>query len=664
MSESSSIENVFHEERSFEPSPPPGMELPFKDLADYRRAYEASIRDPEAFWEKIAEGFSWSKKWGRVLRYDWKKEFQVAWFEGGQTNLSVNALDRHLKEKADKVALIWEGNQPGESRQLTFAELHREVGRLANALKALGVRKGDRVAVYMGMVPELAMTLLACARIGAIHNVIFGGFSVDSLKNRILDCQAGFLVTADGLFRGEKTVPLKPVADKAWEACEAEGHKPIACLVLQRTGEAVEMEDGRDYWWHEWVPRQDEHCEPEAMDAEDPLFILYTSGSTGKPKGVVHTTGGYMVQVATTFKYVFDYREEDVFWCTADIGWVTGHSYLVYGPWLNGATVLMFEGIPTYPGPDRFWEVIDRHRVSIFYTSPTAIRSLMRSGEAPVRKHSLQSLRILGSVGEPINPEAWVWYYKVIGQERCPIVDTWWQTETGAIMVSPIPFAMALKPGSAGLPFLGVQTEVLNEQGQPVKAGEGGLLAITAPWPSMIRGVWGQPGRVMETYFSKFAGKYFAGDGVRFDGEGYAWFLGRMDDVLKISGHRLGTAELESAFVKNPAVAEAAVVGYPHPVKGEGIYAFLTLKEGSEPGRNLRRELIQQIASEVGAIAKPDHIQFTPALPKTRSGKIMRRILRKIAAGDTEQLGDTTTLADPGVVDELLKGAMAEREEK
>ncbi|HKX12074.1 MAG TPA: acetate--CoA ligase, partial [bacterium] len=534
MIESSSIENVFHEERSFEPKPPEGLKLRFADLAAYRQAYEESIRDPEAFWQKMAEDFSWSKKWDRVLRCDWVNKFEVAWFEGAKTNLCANALDRHLKDKADKVALIWEGNKPGETRQFTFAELQREVSRLANALKALGVRRGDRVAVYMGMVPELAMTLLACARIGAIHNVIFGGFSVDSLKNRILDCQASFLVTADGLFRGEKTVALKPVADKALEACEAEGHKLIACLVLKRTGETVEMEDGRDYWWHEWVPRQDEHCEPEAMDAEDPLFILYTSGSTGKPKGVVHSTAGYMVQTATTFKYIFDYREQDVFWCTADIGWVTGHSYIVYGPWLNGATVLMFEGIPTYPGPDRFWDIIDRHKVTIFYTSPTAIRSLMRTGEEPVKKHSLETLRLLGSVGEPINPEAWVWYYQVIGKERCPIVDTWWQTETGAIMVSPIPYTMALKPGSAGLPFLGIKIEVLSEAGKPVKNGEGGLLAISSPWPSMIRGVWGQPERVMETYFSKFPGKYFAGDGVRFDEEGYAWFLGRMDDVLKV----------------------------------------------------------------------------------------------------------------------------------
>jgi acetyl-CoA synthetase len=663
MSESS-IENVFREERTFDPKAPSGQKLRFENLEAYRKAYEDSIRDPDAFWEKMAEDFEWSKKWDRVLRYDWKNKFEVAWFEGAQTNLCANALDRHLKENADKTALIWEGNKPGETRKFSFAELHREVSQLANALKAMGVRKGDRVAVYMGMVPELAMTLLACARIGAIHNVVFGGFSVDSLKNRILDCQAAFLVTADGLFRGDKTVSLKAVADKALEACEAEGHKALACLVLKRTGEAIEMEDGRDYWWHEWVPRQEEACEAEPMEAEDPLFILYTSGSTGKPKGVVHSTAGYMVQTATTFKYIFDYRPEDVYWCTADIGWVTGHSYLVYGPWLNGATVMMFEGIPTYPGPDRFWEIIDRHSVSIFYTSPTAIRSLMRSGEEPVKKHSLKSLRILGSVGEPINPEAWVWYYKVIGKERCPIVDTWWQTETGAIMVSPLPYAMPLKPGSAGMPFLGIQTEVLSEKGEKIKVGEGGLLAISAPWPAMIRDVWGQPERVMETYFSKFPGKYFAGDGVRFDEDGYAWFLGRMDDVLKVSGHRLGTAELESAFVKNPAVAEAAVVGYPHPVKGEGIYAFLTLKEGSEPGRNLRRELIQQIASEVGPIAKPDHIQFTPALPKTRSGKIMRRILRKIACGDTEQLGDTSTLADPAVVDELLQGAMAEKEEK
>ncbi|MFO1462402.1 MAG: acetate--CoA ligase [bacterium] len=660
---SESIDNVFGDHRVFEVPAAAGHRPNCAGPEEYRRLYQASIQDPEGFWAGIAEGFTWFRKWDRVLRYRWDDKIEVAWFEGSQTNLSVNCLDRQLETRGEKTALLWEGNEPGEVRKFSYRELHREVCRLANALKALGVRRGDRVAVYMGMVPELAMALLACARIGAIHNVVFGGFSVESLKDRILDCRAEFLITADGLFRGEKQVALKANADQALAACEAEGHRLVASLVLKRTGQPVAMVEGRDYWWEELVPLQEDACPAEAMEAEDALFILYTSGSTGKPKGVLHTTAGYMVQAATTFKYVFDYREDDVFWCTADIGWVTGHSYLVYGPLLNGATTVMFEGIPTYPGVDRFWEMIDRHQVSIFYTAPTAIRSLMRSGEAPVAKHSLKSLRVLGSVGEPINPEAWVWYFNTVGKGRCPIVDTWWQTETGAIMVSPLAFAMPLKPGSAAMPFFGVKPKILRENGFECGPNEGGLFVIEAPWPAMIRGVYGQPDRVKQTYFSKFPGKYFAGDGARCDPDGYYWFLGRMDDVLKVSGHRLGTAELESAFVKNPAVAETAVVGFPHDLKGEGIYAFITLKEGVHPSRSLRRELIQHIASEVGPIAKPDHIQFAPALPKTRSGKIMRRVLRKIAAGDTENLGDTSTLADPGVVKELLEGAMAQRDE-
>jgi len=663
MSETS-IQNVFSDHRVFDVKARGEGAPLLPDLEAYRRLYQASIEDPEKFWGGVAEGFEWFRKWDRVLRYDWGDKIEVAWFEGAKTNLSLNCLDRHLKSRGDKVALIWEGNRPGETKSFTYRQLHREVCRLANALKALGVRKGDRVAIYLGMVPELAMALLACARLGAIHNVIFGGFSVESLKERILDCRAEFLLTADGLFRGEKSVSLKYVADKALAACEAEGHKLIASLVLRRTGEEIDMVEGRDYEWSELIALQEDEAAPEPMDAEDPLFILYTSGSTGKPKGVLHTTAGYMVQVATTFKYVFDYRESDVFWCTADVGWVTGHSYLVYGPLLNGATTVMFEGIPTYPAVDRFWETIDRHRVSIFYTAPTAIRSLMRSGEAPVQKHSLESLRILGTVGEPINPEAWVWYFQTVGKGRCPVVDTWWQTETGAIMVSPLAGAMPLKPGSAALPFFGVQPKILRENGQPCGPNEGGLFVIEAPWPAMIRGVYGQPERVKQTYFSKFPGKYFAGDGARCDADGYYWFLGRMDDVLKVSGHRLGTAELESAFVKNPDVAETAVVGFPHPIKGEGIYAFITLKEGVQPSRGLRRELIQHIASEVGPIAKPDHIQFTPALPKTRSGKILRRVLRKIASGEVDDLGDTTTLADPNVVQQLLEGARAEVDEE
>ncbi len=660
----SSIENLFHEKRSFRPEPPKDRPPLISTLQKFQTNYQESIQDPEKFWGKIAEEFEWFKKWKRVRQYDWKDSFQVSWFEGGETNICVNAIDRHLSKRPDQVALIWEGNQPGEVKKFTYEQLHQEVGRLANALKKMGVKKGDRVAIYLGMVPELFFSLLACARIGAIHNVIFGGFSVESLRDRILDSKAKVLLTADGLFRGEKVVPLKPNADKAMEQCQQSGNPIEACLVLRRTNSPVELKKGRDQWWEELVPHQADICEPEKMDAEDPLFILYTSGSTGKPKGVLHTTAGYMVHVATTFKYIFDYHEGDIFWCTADIGWVTGHSYLVYGPLLNGATTMMFEGVPTYPAYDRFWDMIERHQVTQFYTAPTAIRSLMRESDDFVLKHDLSSLRLLGSVGEPINPEAWMWYFKVVGKEKCPIVDTWWQTETGGIMVSPIPFATPLKPSSAALPFFGVKAKVVREDGTECQPNEGGLFVIEEPWPGILRTVYGQPERVKETYFSKFPGIYFSGDGARKDEDGYIWFLGRVDDVLKVSGHRIGTAELESAFVEHHSVAEAAVVGFPHEVKGEGIYAFVTLKEGIEPDRNLRRELIQQIANTIGPIAKPDHIQFTPALPKTRSGKIMRRVLRKIASGDSEDLGDVSTLADANVVQELLEGSRALREEK
>jgi acetyl-CoA synthetase len=534
------------------------------------------------------------------------------------------------------------------------------VGRLANALKAMGVKKGDRVAIYMGMVPELAMALLACARVGAIHNVIFGGYSRESLRDRILDCKAEHLLTADGLFRGVKTVALKSVADEAMAACEKEGHSIKSCLVLKRTGQETAMKPGRDRWWLETVTKQNAACDPEVMDAEDPCFILYTSGSTGKPKGVLHTTGGYMVFTATTFKYLFAYQPGDIYWCTADIGWITGHSYLVYGPLLNGATSVMYEGIPNHPQPDRFWDMIERHRVNIFYTAPTAIRALMREPDSWVEKHDLKSLKVLGTVGEPINPKTWVWYFEKIGASRCPIVDTWWQTETGGILVSTFPGAMPMKPSASGVPFFGVQPDILGEDGKSVPPGQGGYFVIKGPWPSITRGVYGQPDRLRETYFSKFPKTYFSGDGARQDEDGYIWFFGRLDDVLKVSGHRLGTAELESALVKHPQLVEAAVVGYPHPIKGEGIYAFVTLKDLAQGDRNLRRELIQYIAKEIGPIAKPDHIQFAQALPKTRSGKIMRRILRKIAAGDTTDLGDTTTLADPGVVEQLLQGAKSE----
>lgn len=626
-----------------------------KSFQEYQQKYRESLHNPEKFWSEIANEFEWFRKWDKVCSYQWKEKIEVQWFQKAQTNICLNALDRHLKKRKDKIALIWEGNESSEIRRFTYQELHAEVCKLANALKSLGVKKGERVAIYMGMVPELMIALLACARIGAVHNVIFGGFSAESLKERIYDCRASVLLTADGLYRGNKIVNLKTAADQAMEESAKEGHEIKKCLVLKRTNEKITMKEGRDLWWHDLLPLQSSESFPEVMDAEDPLFILYTSGSTGKPKGVLHSTAGYMVYVATTFKYVFDTHEEDIFWCTADIGWVTGHSYVVYGPLLNGATVLMFEGVPTYPAPDRFWEMIDRHQVSIFYTAPTAIRALMREGERYIEKHNLSSLKLLGTVGEPINPAAWLWYYEKIGKEKCPIVDTWWQTETGGILVTTLPGIMPMKPGSAGLPFFGIKPKVIREDGSECEVGENGYFVIEQPWPSMIRTVYGQPNRVKETYFTQFPGLYLSGDGAYRDEEGYIWFQGRIDDVLNVSGHRIGTAEVESALVKHPSVAEAAVVGFPHEVKGQGIHAFVTLKSEIESSEELRKDLIQQVSKEIGAIAKPDKIQFTPALPKTRSGKIMRRILRKIAEGNHEDLGDLSTLADPSVVTELIQ---------
>jgi len=657
MKDPGSIENLLSEDRQFDPSHAHAL---LASRREYESLHRRSIEAPESFWAEFAEDFFWFKKWERVLHCpDPRAFYRSTWFDGGQTNLCYNALDRHLPERAEKTALIWEGNEPSESKRYSYAELHREVCRLANALKALGVKKGDRVAIYLGMVPELAMSLLACARLGAIHNVIFGGFSAESLKERMMDCGARYALTADGLYRGGKTVALKPTMDQAIEACAQGGHRVEKCLVLRRTGQEISMEAGRDIEWAGFVAGQSEACEAEPLESETPLFLLYTSGSTGKPKGVMHATAGYMVYVAATFKYAFNYQEEDVFWCTADIGWVTGHSYAVYGPLLNGATTLLFEGVPNHPAPDRFWEVIDKHRVSIFYTAPTALRALMREGDAWVEKHQLTSLKLLGSVGEPINPEAWMWYYEVVGKEACPVIDTWWQTETGGIMVTCLPGAMPLKPGSAGLPFFGVKAKVIREDGSACEADEGGLFVIEQAWPAMIRGVWNQSERVKETYFSRFPGLYFAGDGARKDKDGYFWFLGRVDDVLNVSGHRIGTAELESAFVKHPSVAEAAVVGFPHEVKGQGIFAFVTLKNHAQETEEAKRELIQHISKEIGAIAKPDKIVLAPALPKTRSGKIMRRILRKIAEGELENLGDTSTLADPSVVEELVAKSKA-----
>lgn len=655
-----SIEKVFSENRTFNIAPSDRLKVYVNSFEEYKKLYQASLQDPDAFWGKIAEDFSWFQKWDKVRSYEWGETIQTKWFEGAKTNISFNCLDRHLEARGDQTAILWEGNEPGDVRKISYWELFEGVCQLANALKELGVQKGDRVALYMGMVPEMAMALLACSRIGAIHNVIFGGFSAESLKERILDCKAEYLVTADGLFRGKKEVPLKATADAAMSSSKNEGHQVKACLVLKRTGQSVEMKEGRDYWWNDVVSRQEKKCDPAVMEAEDPLFILYTSGSTGKPKGVLHTTAGYMVYAAATFKYIFAYQPGDLYWCTADIGWVTGHSYIVYGPLLNGATSFMFEGVPTYPNPDRFWDTIERHGINIFYTAPTAIRALMRESEDWVTRHDLSSLKLLGTVGEPINPESWIWYFEKIGGSRCPIVDTWWQTETGGILVTTLPGAMPMKPSSAGVPFFGVKPEIFDESGKPAEGESGGYFVITEPWPAITRGVYGQPKRLKETYFSKFPGVYFSGDGARRDADGYFWFMGRLDDVLNVSGHRLGTAELESALVKHPKVVEAAVVGFPHPVKGQGIYAYLTLKEGETGDRSLRRELIQHIAQEIGPIAKPDHIQFTPVLPKTRSGKIMRRILRKIAAGDVQDLGDTSTLADPQVVDQLLAGASSE----
>lgn len=624
-------------------------------LEEYRQKYEYSIRNPEEFWAKEAEEhLTWFKKWDKVLEHDFPNA-KIKWFLGGKLNLSYNALDRHLNtHRKNKAAIIWEGDFPEENRTITYHELYREVCRLANVLKKYGVKKGDRVTIYMPMIPELAMAVLACARIGAIHSVVFGGFSPDSLKDRILDARSSFVITADGGYRGGKVIPLKQNVDIALKGCP----EVKKVLVVKRTGhDLASWVDGRDLWYHHEIKKEDIsfECPAEEMDAEDPLFILYTSGSTGKPKGVLHTTGGYGLYTAMTHKYIFDLRDEDTYWCTADIGWITGHSYIVYGPLINGATTLMFEGVPTFPDVDRFWSICEKHSVTIFYTAPTAIRALMRFGEAPVKKHNLSSLRLLGSVGEPINPEAWLWYFRTVGNSRCPVVDTWWQTETGGILISPLPGATPQKPGSATLPFFGVQPVIVDNEGKELTGPCEGNLCLKFPWPSIMRGVFGDEKRFYETYFSSFKGYYFTGDGCRRDEDGYYWITGRVDDVINVSGHRLGTAEIESALVLHPKVAEAAVVGYPHEIKGQGIYAFVTLKADVSPSEALKAELIEQVAKELSPIAKPDIIQFAAGLPKTRSGKIMRRILRKIAAGDTENLGDTTTLAEPSVVEQLVK---------
>ncbi len=619
-------------------------------LEQYQRWYQESITQPDQFWSARANEFlTWFKPWTAVHEGDFTKG-AATWFKGAKLNVSYNCIDRHLDTRGNQTAFIWEGDDPAQDKKITYRQLHENVCRLANVLKQRGVKKGDRVCIYMPMIPEAAYAMLACTRIGAVHSVVFGGFSPESLKDRILDSDCRVVITADEGLRGGKTIPLKANTDSALSHCP-DVH---TCLVVKHTGGKVNWQDQRDVWYQDLVAQASSDCPPEEMDAEDPLFILYTSGSTGKPKGVLHSTAGYLLSAALSHKYVLDYREGDIFWCTADVGWVTGHSYIVYGPLANGATTLMFEGIPTYPDASRFWQVIDKHQVNIFYTAPTAIRALMSLGEGPVKKFKRSSLRLLGSVGEPINPEAWEWYYNVVGDARCPVVDTWWQTETGAIMIAPLPGAFTLKPGSATLPFFGIVPALVDGEGNELRGATEGNLVIKQSWPSQIRSVYGDHQRMIDTYFSTYPGTYFTGDGARRDADGYYWITGRVDDVLNVSGHRMGTAEIESALVLHPAVAEAAVVGYPHDIKGQGVYAYVTLMKGVEATEELRKELLHLVTKEIGAIARPDLIQWAPGLPKTRSGKIMRRILRKIAANELENLGDTTTLADPTVVNDLI----------
>ncbi|WDP93396.1 MAG: acetate--CoA ligase [Desulfobacter sp.] len=628
-----------------------------KSLDEYKGMHKYSIENPDEFWAEKAQAFYWEKKWDKVRDFNYslsKGPVRIEWFTGGRTNMAYNCLDRHLESRADQTAIIWEGNDVGEDGEITYRHLHEAVCRFANALKSKGVSKGDRVAIYLPMVPELAISMLACARIGAVHSIVFGGFSPDALCDRILDSDSRVLVTTDGVMRGAKAIPLKENADRAMAQCEKKGHSVDTCFVVHRTGTAVEMKPGRDLWWADEVSRQGPDCPVEWMDAEDPLFILYTSGSTGKPKGVQHNVGGYMVYTGITFKYIFDYHDNDIFWCTADIGWVTGHSYIVYGPLSQGATSLIFEGIPNYPDPGRFWATVDKWKVNQFYTAPTAIRALMAQGEQWVEKYDLTSLRVLGSVGEPINPEAWQWYFKYVGKEKCPVIDTWWQTETGGIMITPLPYAIGQKPGSATLPFFGVNPVLLDEEGNELSGACQGILAVKEPWPGQMRTVFNNHERFESTYFQMFDGYYFTGDGCRRDEDGYHWITGRVDDVINVSGHRMGTAEVESALESHPGVAEAAVIGFPHDIKGQGIYAFITPKPGAAGGEELLKGLRQHVRKEIGPIATPDIIHSAPALPKTRSGKIMRRILRKIATDEFDGIGDTSTLAEPEVVDSLI----------
>jgi acetyl-CoA synthetase len=626
------------------------------NTGQYKTMYEQSVTDPAGFWAEQAQLFlHWDKPWDTVLDWDYTRG-HIRWFEGGKLNACYNCVDRHLESRGDQTALIWEGDDPANDAHITYRQLHERVCRMANVLKSRNVQKGDRVCIYMPMIPEAVYAMLACARIGAVHSVVFGGFSPDSIKDRILDSDCHTVITADEGLRGSKTVHLKGNVDTALKSCP----NVHTVVVVRHTGGQIDWHEDRDLWYHEAAGNVAPDCPVEIMDAEDPLFILYTSGSTGKPKGAMHTTGGYLLYAAITHKYVFDYHDGDVYWCTADVGWVTGHSYIVYGPLANGGISLVFEGVPTYPDASRFWEVVDKHKVNTFYTAPTALRSLMRLGDDPVKKTSRDSLRLLGSVGEPINPEAWEWYYHTVGDARCPIVDTWWQTETGGHMIAPVPGAVKMKPGSASLPFFGVMPAIVDSSGKVIEGPGEGTLVITHPWPGQMRTVYGNHQRFIETYFSAFPGMYFTGDGARRDEDGYYWITGRVDDVLIVSGHNLGTAEIESALVLHEAVAEAAIVGYPHDIKGQGIYAYVTLKQGVEPSDELRKELVKLVRAEIGPIATPDIIQWAPGLPKTRSGKIMRRILRKIAANQMDQLGDTSTLADPSVVDDLVKNRAAD----
>ncbi len=653
MTTSKGMLSMMNEKRVFNPPKELSEKAYIKSMEEYKQIYKESIADPEKFWAGLADQLDWYKKWDKVLVEDFTNA-KHEWFVNGKINVSYNCLDRHLKtERKDKIALIWEGEPVGQSKKYTYQELYDEVCKFANVLLKTGVKKGDRVTIYLPMIPELPIALLACARIGAIHNVVFGGFSAEALGDRIINCSSNFLICSDGYYRNGKVIPSKIIADTAMDnsTCVEKA------IVVKRAGNQVNMKAGRDLWWHDEMMSDDIKpvCEPEVMDSEDPLFILYTSGSTGKPKGVLHTQAGYLLYAMQTFKWVFDYKDEDIYWCTADIGWVTGHSYIVYGPLAAGATTLMYEGVPSFPEPDRFWEIVEKYKVSIFYTAPTAIRAIMREGDKWPLKRDLSSLRILGTVGEPINPEVWIWYHSVIGGGKCPVLDTWWQTETGGLVITPFPGAIPLKPGSATVPFPGIELSILREDGTTVDTNEGGWLVINRPWPGLMRGVYGEPDRFKNTYFVQFKGVYTSGDGARQDEDGYYWLMGRIDDVINVSGHRIGTAEVESALVSHEKVAEAAVVGMPHDIKGQGIYSFVTLKIGIEKTEELKKELKVHVRKQIGPIAIPDKIQFADGLPKTRSGKIMRRVLVKIANGDGDNMGDISTLADPSVVTELIK---------